>query len=671
MRLLDSRDSRGLRWYLPIALVLSQASEPRAQGGSPLVVSRNGNAVNPPCLGSLTPPLVGELWRLEVDTLGHPGVQTTLLESRMLPSTGPRLLIGELLIDRTSLRYFSSSAGVSSHSSVHSVAIPPNPALLGLTLSVQAGIGQPVLTLCNALDATVGTLTTPTAQFSASTARGLGPLSVDFDDLSVGPYTSWLWDFGDADSSTDPSPTHVYSAPGSYTVSLTVSGPMGQSVETKTDLVEVLATLPDHDVLVILLDDASVADIPAYGLNPNLPVGLTPNIDALVAQGVLFETAWASPFCSPTRSMLLTGRHAFRTGIGNVIEKGPRSLRLGELTLPEAIQSHSPATYATGAFGKWQLEATQSNVFCPTDRHGFDFFAGTLFAVQTACNWTGLQCPGGSAPSLKYLPEVIMDAANSWVGAQSDPWLCYLAPQSPYQLLQTAPSYLQSLTTGPPCVPCAPTDRTCYLAELQAFDTKLGELLATLGPNWPEEVTVVFTADNGTPNNANDYWLPGHALGSLYEGGVHVPLVISGRAVDPLLRGTRSTELASVVDIYRTVAPLTGAVLPAGVADDSVDLRPALSSPPTSPGRTLLFTERFDKNTAVPPYPQHEAAIRGQRFKLIYDKSSDADIEFYDLLTDPLEATNLLLPSPPPAGTTEGDALIQLRDAVQAMLASA
>lgn len=64
------------------------------------------------------------------------------------------------------------------------------------------------------------------AAFSASVRSGVGPLAVDFTDLSTGNPASWLWDFGDGTTSTDQNPSHTYSSVGSpaqYKVTLTVT----------------------------------------------------------------------------------------------------------------------------------------------------------------------------------------------------------------------------------------------------------------------------------------------------------------------------------------------------------------------------------------------------------------------------------------------------------------
>jgi len=79
----------------------------------------------------------------------------------------------------------------------------------------------------------------PTANFSASPTSGCPTLAVNFTDQSTGDITDWSWDFGDGSTSTLQNPIHDYTAPGSYTVSLTVTGPGGSDTNTKTNYITV------------------------------------------------------------------------------------------------------------------------------------------------------------------------------------------------------------------------------------------------------------------------------------------------------------------------------------------------------------------------------------------------------------------------------------------------
>ncbi|WP_298670042.1 PKD domain-containing protein, partial [uncultured Methanofollis sp.] len=79
----------------------------------------------------------------------------------------------------------------------------------------------------------------PAANFSASPLSGPAPLTVNFTDTSGGFPTSWSWDFGDGNLSTDPDPQHVYAVPGTYAVNLTVTNPHGNDTLHRPDLVTV------------------------------------------------------------------------------------------------------------------------------------------------------------------------------------------------------------------------------------------------------------------------------------------------------------------------------------------------------------------------------------------------------------------------------------------------
>ncbi len=79
----------------------------------------------------------------------------------------------------------------------------------------------------------------PKADFFLTRQKGHAPLMVTGKDRSTGEITSWLWDFGDGEVSTAPDPVHIYLLPGTYTVSLQVTGPDGVSKKRVKDAIEV------------------------------------------------------------------------------------------------------------------------------------------------------------------------------------------------------------------------------------------------------------------------------------------------------------------------------------------------------------------------------------------------------------------------------------------------
>jgi PKD repeat protein len=81
----------------------------------------------------------------------------------------------------------------------------------------------------------------PQVNFAAAPTSGAAPLQTVFTDLTVGQVTSWRWTFGDGGTSTARNPAHTYQANGTYSVSLSVSGPNGSGSLTKDGLVHVSA----------------------------------------------------------------------------------------------------------------------------------------------------------------------------------------------------------------------------------------------------------------------------------------------------------------------------------------------------------------------------------------------------------------------------------------------
>jgi PKD repeat protein len=79
----------------------------------------------------------------------------------------------------------------------------------------------------------------PSANFTGTPTSGSAPLNVNFTDTSTGGPTTWAWNFGDGGTSNLQNPSHTYSTPGTYTVSLTVTNSNGSDTETKTSYITV------------------------------------------------------------------------------------------------------------------------------------------------------------------------------------------------------------------------------------------------------------------------------------------------------------------------------------------------------------------------------------------------------------------------------------------------
>jgi uncharacterized protein (TIGR02145 family) len=84
----------------------------------------------------------------------------------------------------------------------------------------------------------------PTANFSADATTITEGETVNFTDQSTNDPTSWSWDFGDGETSSEANPFHTYSSEGTYTVELTVTNEYGSDTETKTDYITVEIQCP-------------------------------------------------------------------------------------------------------------------------------------------------------------------------------------------------------------------------------------------------------------------------------------------------------------------------------------------------------------------------------------------------------------------------------------------
>jgi PKD repeat protein len=104
----------------------------------------------------------------------------------------------------------------------------------------------------------------PVADFSASPAAGLAPLTVQFMDLSSGSPAEWAWDF-DNDGVTDSSaqdPSFIYFHPGSYAVTLRVTSAAGSDTETKPGFITVMSTNPADRIAALRMYVGSLTEPP-------------------------------------------------------------------------------------------------------------------------------------------------------------------------------------------------------------------------------------------------------------------------------------------------------------------------------------------------------------------------------------------------------------------------
>lgn len=399
---------------------------------------------------------------------------------------------------------------------------------------------------------------------------------------------------------------------------------------------------PSPNILLVIIDDAG---IDAFDMYPDLGIerASTPTLDALAENGIVFDQAWSSPLCSPTRASLLTGRYPFRHGQGQAVADEENVLA-DETTVLTRVLTRGASGLTTGLFGKWHLG---TDVDGPNEV-GFGEFRGTMngevddfFSYEKIINGEAVQVEN-------YATTEVVNDASDWINSRNGPWLAMVSFNAAHTPFHLPPDELHSLEglTGTESDININTDEY-FRAMLEAFDTELGRLIGEISPAVLEETIIIFTADNGSMGATMQGLLPNTmAKSTLHEGGVHVPLLISGALVEA--PGRRVSSMVSTMDLHATILDIAGVPAVAlGDADyDAVSLLPLVQDPDAGPVRDLLLNELF--GTRVKDEYQGRA-VRDQRYKLI-------DIELgsqhlYDLEVDPLESEDLLL-----AGTMDADA---------------
>lgn len=377
--------------------------------------------------------------------------------------------------------------------------------------------------------------------------------------------------------------------------------------------------VPAPNILLITLDDVGIDRFPSYGIHP-VPVRM-PVMEQLIAGGVTFDSVWAMPTCSPTRASLLTGRFPSRHGIMNQIGPGnvtEPQLDPAEITIPKVMPG-----YRSAVIGKWHLRSAPNPTTHPL-ACGFGHHLGSMYNVGPAgyFHWNRF-VDGVPLVEMRYATTVTTTDALRMSHHLTNPWFLFVNYNAAHAPFHVPPPHLHSYG--------APTDDiTRYRAMLEAMDTEIGRLLA--GVDLATTLVIVL-GDNGTPRPVTDGpWAQDHAKGSLYEGGVRVPMVIHG----PGVAQGRCAALVSVVDLHRTIVERVGGQFQ---AEDSISFLDQLSRPSLPGARQYLFAEKENDQAGGATGPGHERAICDGRWKLITDNFGH---QLFDLSVDLVEANNLL-----------------------------
>ena len=299
------------------------------------------------------------------------------------------------------------------------------------------------------------------------------------------------------------------------------------------------------NIIFILADDLGIGDVSCYGSDNNK----TPIIDRLAKSGMQFTHAYTAPLCGPSRSRILTGRYAFRTGAVNqdrVAEIKPEN----EVLIPTVLKS---AGYTSAMVGKWSQFGLTPKDF------GFDdyiTFQGSGIYWSKEKKKAATYTENGETKVLNenvYMPDLMHDHLVKFLDDnKKKPFFLYYSMVHVHALIQRTPDSKPGSDLY--------ADNTAYMDKL------VGKLLATLeSMKLRENTLIVFMGDNGTANAyADRSSIQGKALsgkkGTLLECGSLVPTIASWPAV--IKSGQINADLIDSSDLLPTFAAVSGAQLP-------------------------------------------------------------------------------------------------------------
>jgi len=352
------------------------------------------------------------------------------------------------------------------------------------------------------------------------------------------------------------------------------------------------------NIIVILADDMGYGDLGCYG-HPTIS---TPELDKMATEGMRLTQCYAgAAVCTPSRAALLTGRFPVRTGVygkGDVFRQNSATgLPHKEITIAEMLKEKG---YATAIIGKWHLGSVKE--YLPV-RQGFDYWFGTpysndmgrVFTTRIDPDQPFPAGPRAGAPELplfrneeiieyepdqryltkRYTEEVIKFIRNH----KNQPFFTYYASNFPHTPLYASPDFEGKSKRG------------IYGDVVSELDWSVGQIIQELKNLGIEDNTlVIFTSDNGPWLTQKDHGGSAGLLfegkNSTYEGGMRVPGIAwwPGR----IKANVTSTALFSALDIFPTIARITGSKIPGNLELDGMDQSELLLGT-----RTSIRTEIF------------------------------------------------------------------------------
>jgi arylsulfatase A-like enzyme len=406
------------------------------------------------------------------------------------------------------------------------------------------------------------------------------------------------------------------------------------------------------NIIFIMADDLGNADLGYRGGQV-----ISPNLDALAAEGVRLESFYGEPVCTPSRAALMTGRYPMRLGLQTfvIFPSHTYGLPLDERTLPEALRD---AGYETWMVGKWHLGHADKK-FWPQNR-GFDHFYGNVmgevdYFTRERGGLVDWQRDGQFLKEEGYYTTLIGDEAVKLIDDYDGkaPFFLYfaaLAPHAPYE----APENYKALYAKEP-----DPQRQTYMAMITALDDQVGRIVKAVKRKGIAGKTIIlFASDNsgatsglfasgsksaeerateegGIAQNAkapasNAPFKGGK--GSLYEGGVRVPGIVYWPG---MLAPRVVTAPLHMTDVMPTLLALAGGKGDSAHPFDGHDIWGTLfEGAAPADAEVLINAEAF------------RGAIRVGDWKLVKVALLPGRTELYNVVTDPGETTDVAATNP-------------------------
>ncbi|XP_060560509.1 arylsulfatase B-like [Ruditapes philippinarum] len=360
-------------------------------------------------------------------------------------------------------------------------------------------------------------------------------------------------------------------------------------------------------IVFIVADDLGWNDVGFH--NPDM---ITPNIDKLARQGVILNSSYVQPVCSPSRHSWMTGIYPFKAGLqhGAILPQQAVCSPLSMQFFPERLQELG---YSTHMIGKWHLGFC--NTECTPTRRGFESYLGYYNGMEDFYNKTiinGVDYNDGlkAIPADdRYSTYAYADRAKEIIDNhnQTKQLFLYLPFQSVHIPIEV-PKRFEDMYQH-----IANDDRRKYSGMVSAMDEAIGNVTQALtDKGMIDDTLFIFTADNGgwPGHGGNNYPLRGGKI-TIFEGGTRAAAFVSGSGIEK--KGSTYEGLIHAVDWHPTILSAAGSSNDETINNiDGLDQWKAISTGAESARNEFVY----NLDDSLDPVTGH-AAIRVGDFKLI------------------------------------------------------